>query len=134
MPPPRKNAVSRALALRADKPPRNLRISISDSGAGRSGFARTAGGTEAKRSSIEAAPIAASICSRSESEVGRNFKGFSPVLFLADVLGVGIGRHQPRDVLVGRELDLDQPAVAERIVVDDPGLADGGLVDLDDLP
>src|SRR6476646_6148967 len=120
MPPPRKNAVSRALALREDNPPRNRRTSISESGAGRSGFARTAAGTEAKRSSIVANPIAASICSRSESEVGRNFTGFSPVLFLADVLGVRLGRHQPRDILVGRELDLDQPAVAQGIVVDDP--------------
>src|SRR6266545_3659959 len=56
------------------------------------------------------------------------------LLFLAQVLGVPIGGHELAGLLIGRELDLDEPAVAVWVVVDDPGLGDRRLVDLDHLP
>ena len=93
--------------------------------------ARTDAGTEANRSSIERTPIAASIA-RPLGVGGREKLHFS-CSSSRHVLGVGLGRHELADLLVGRDLELDEPAVAERIVVDDAGLGDRGLVDLDDL-
>ena len=47
------------------------------------------------------------------------------LLLLRDVLArTPRRRHELADLDVGRELQLDQPAVAVRVVVDDPGLAD----------
>src|SRR5262249_37177250 len=55
------------------------------------------------------------------------------LLFAPDVLGVLGGRHQILDLRVGGQLQLDEPAVPEGIVVDDSGFGHGRLVDFDDL-
>src|SRR5512142_1888196 len=106
--------------------------------AGRSSsrFSRTDSGMSANSSSIEETPIAASISRRSSSvtDVYLDMAAApAAALAAAYVLTIGGSVHQPLGLARVRELDLHEPALAVRILVDALGRVAERLVRLGDL-
>src|SRR3954465_12758548 len=135
MPAPRKETSRPVSTFRAASSARGATSSGSDRGGSRSSGRprRTPFGICSKSSSTESTPIVASICWRSASVSERKLMSFRGGLLVFEQLpvrggvqkGFGLGRvAQP---------DLDQPALAVRILVDGLGRFHDLLVDLDHL-